>query len=113
MLQGQQLRLGRSAKADEWGSALALRGRWQVTRGSVVAHGSYFATDSYASRLYEYEYDLPGSVSIRPLYGRGWRFYALVALGWRAGEVALRYRLERTQRTRHYLVVLVELRSQG
>ena len=113
LLQGQQLRLGRSAKADEWGSALALRGRWQVTRGSVVAHGSYFATDSYASRLYEYEYDLPGSVSIRPLYGRGWRFYALVALGWRAGEVALRYRLERTQRTRHYLGVLVELRSQG
>jgi hypothetical protein len=112
-LQGQRLWLGRSAKAGEWGSALALRGRWQVPRGRFVAHGSYFATDSYASRLYEYEYDLPGSVSIRPLYGRGWRFYGLAVLGWRAGEVALRYRLERAARTRHYLGLLVELRSQG
>lgn len=113
LLQGQRLYLGRRGRSDEWGSTWALRGRWQGPRKHLVIHGSYFATDSYASRLYEYEYDVPGTVSIRPLYGEGWRFYLLAALRWRAGEIALRYRLERAGRVRHHIGVVLELYSDG
>ncbi len=110
-LQGQQLRLWRSGGGREWGRALTLRGRWQQPWGRLVAHGSLFATDSHASRLYEYEYDLPGAVSIRPLYGRGWRCYVLATLRWRAGEMALRYRLERAGAIRHFAGIFIELHS--
>jgi hypothetical protein len=74
-----------------------------------VLHGSLFAVDSYASRLYEY--DLPGAVSIRPLYGDGWRLYMLISRRWRGIEIALRYRLQRAGDTRHYAGVLVDVVS--
>ena len=38
----------------------------------------FFQTDSYDSRLYEYENDLRGVLSLPALYGRGVRWYALV-----------------------------------
>lgn len=39
---------------------------------------SRFFTLSYDARIYEYERDFPGSVSIRALYGDGWRGVAMV-----------------------------------
>lgn len=38
----------------------------------------WFDAPSYASRLYQYEADVPGNVSNPPLYGSGFRWYALV-----------------------------------
>jgi hypothetical protein len=38
----------------------------------------YFQTDSYASRVYEYENDLEGVLSLPVLYGRGLRWYLMV-----------------------------------
>ncbi len=38
----------------------------------------YFDTDSYDSRIYEYENDLPGVMTNQALYGKGRRFYLLV-----------------------------------
>jgi len=37
-----------------------------------------FDSDSYDSRLYEYESNVPGSFSDPPLYGKGIRWYMLV-----------------------------------
>ncbi|MBP9212529.1 MAG: hypothetical protein KBF97_06980, partial [Bacteroidetes bacterium] len=38
----------------------------------------WFDAPSYTSRLYQYEADVPGNVSNPPLYGSGFRWYALV-----------------------------------
>ena len=42
------------------------------------ARVTFFQTDSYSSRLYEYENDLPGSFSNFALYGRGYTWYVLL-----------------------------------
>ena len=39
---------------------------------------TFFTTDSYNSRLYAYENDLPGSLSNPALYGKGLKWYLLV-----------------------------------
>ena len=39
---------------------------------------TFFQTDSYTSRLYEYENDLPGSFSNFVLYGQGYTWYILL-----------------------------------
>ena len=36
--------------------------------------------ETWNTRIYEFEPDLPGAVSIRPLYGNGWRVNGLVRL---------------------------------
>jgi hypothetical protein len=41
-----------------------------------------FHTDSYESRVYEYESDLPGAFSSPALFDKGIRFYALVRYKW-------------------------------
>jgi len=38
----------------------------------------WFATDSYDSRIYEFENDLPGVMRNMPLWGRGSRWYVLI-----------------------------------
>jgi len=45
----------------------------------------FFATDSFAARLYETEADLPGSLSGGVLYGRGTRWY--IILSWSPSRV--------------------------
>jgi hypothetical protein len=40
----------------------------------------YFDTSSYESRVYEYEGDLPGRVSLAPLWGDGVRWYLMLGL---------------------------------
>jgi frataxin-like iron-binding protein CyaY len=37
----------------------------------------FFSTDSYESRVYLNESDLPGAVSLTSLYGKGSRYYML------------------------------------
>lgn len=49
--------------------SLTLIGRWMT-----------FDTDSYDSRVYEFEADLPGVLSVPPLYGKGNRWYLLIRL---------------------------------
>lgn len=57
--------------------------QWKVwKRFSVYSHISIFHTDSYDSRLYEYENDLPGAFSSPALFGRGIRWYIVVWYQW-------------------------------
>ena len=46
--------------------------RWIILDSRIM----YWETDSYDSRVYEYENDLPGLMTNMALYGRGWRWYA-------------------------------------
>ena len=87
--------------------------RWSDRRGKgrYVLHLSRFATDSYAARIYEFEYDLPGVVSIRPLYGGGWRFYILAGGQWRALQLTGRYRYQQGRSAPHYWGMQVEKRG--
>ena len=94
---GELVRWHRAARA-EWGllGSVRYKTRW------LTLHVSRFHTDSYWTRIYEYEVDLPGAVSIRPLYGTGWRGYALVAFTYGGWRLSSRYRIQRDQRLRHY-----------
>lgn len=54
-------------------------------RGRVI----YFDTSSYESRVYEYEDDLPGRVTLTPLWGEGVRWYVVLGVrGKRLGAEA-------------------------
>jgi len=44
---------------------------------SIAAGFLFFDTDDFSSALYEFEYDLPGLLTIKPLYGEGFRYYLL------------------------------------
>ncbi|RMF60381.1 MAG: helix-hairpin-helix domain-containing protein, partial [Calditrichaeota bacterium] len=48
-------------------------------RLTVLTRLSFFDTDSFASRLFQYEHDVPGVVTNRALFGRGERWYLLLA----------------------------------
>ncbi|KPJ61683.1 MAG: hypothetical protein AMJ46_01035 [Latescibacteria bacterium DG_63] len=62
-------------------------------KGRVI----YFDTSSYESRVYEYEGDLPGRVSLTPLWDEGVRWYVMLgALGQRLRATA---KLAQTHRT--------------
>ncbi|MFQ5707189.1 MAG: ComEA family DNA-binding protein [bacterium] len=53
--------------------------RWQPKRNlRISARVIFFDTDSFDSRLFEYESDLPGMVTNRALFGRGTRWYLLL-----------------------------------
>ena len=59
----------------------------------IHARVTFFRTTSYASRIYEYEYDVPGSFSNVALYGQGFKWYGQV--NWRVSRglrVWLKYR---------------------
>ena len=82
----------------EWGALGSARYRWRY----LALHISRFHTDSYATRIYEHETDLPGTVSIRPLYGSGWRGYAQVSYRWQGWNLGGRYRLQWDWHIRRY-----------
>ncbi len=48
-------------------------------RFSIQGRLIFFDTDSYDSRVYEYEAELRGTSSIPPLYGKGIRYYLVIA----------------------------------
>ena len=58
-------------------------------------HLSRFRVDSWDARIYEFEYDLPGAVSVRALNGKGWRAYGLLEFGKAPVAASFRYRFER------------------
>lgn len=107
-VQGQMAHWRSRGASAEWGQALSLRWRVQQRAWHGLIHASAFLSDSYDSRLYEYEYDVPGAVTIRPLYGSGERVYALVGRRWGRGHLVVRYRLQRDAHWRHYAGALVE-----
>ena len=93
---GELVRWHRAARA-EWGllGSVRFKTRW------LTLHASRFRTGSNWTRIYEHEADLPGAVSIRPLYGTGWRGYALVAVSYSGWRLSSRYRIQRDQQLRH------------
>lgn len=48
------------------------------TKAVLYARVVFFQTDSYDTRIYAYEYDLPGVVSNSALYGKGIRWFVMV-----------------------------------
>jgi hypothetical protein len=77
-----------------------------------VLHMSRFVIPTYAARIYEFEAEIPGAVSIPPLYGTGWRFYALSNIQWKERQFSLRYRWEKTirQTAEHQLCLQIDWR---
>ncbi len=63
-----------------------------------TAHITRFSTPSYDSRIYEYERSLPGTVSIPPLYGQGWRATGSLEITWTRGRASFRYRYQQQAR---------------
>ncbi len=51
---------------------------WQLPYIRFVAYVSFFRTEDYASRTYNYEYDLDGIFKNNALYGDGVRYYLLL-----------------------------------
>ena len=80
---------------------LLLSASWRSSASTVrhTLHVSRFVTDAYAARIYEFEHDVPGTVSVRPLSGNGWRAYGLVRWRRKQTELTLRYRLQIDRRT--------------
>ncbi len=68
--------------------------RWQPARLQVNGLLSLFHTDGYATRVYQYEPQLPGAVSIRPLYGKGLRLVAVCSTRLGCLQVGVRWRLQ-------------------
>ena len=109
-LEGRVLNDGRGGETGGL-AALLWKGRWRLVH--LVLHFTRFLTDSYYTRIYEYEYDLPGAVSIRPLYGDGWRCYALAGVKLGAWEFSGRYRYQRDVKVRHYGGLQMDMRLGG
>lgn len=94
-IEGRRLR---GKAGAERGRLFSWRAAGQWHQWEWTCHLSRFHTSSYASRLYEYEYDLPGALSIRPFYGKGWRWYLLAAHTWGPLRLAGRYRQQEGRR---------------
>ncbi len=59
--------------------------RYRMNKQTTIdTRMTFFLTDSYESRLYEYESDLPASFANYALYGRGYKWY--VRIRWRFRE---------------------------
>ena len=67
--------------------------RWRRPRVRMDGLVSLFHTGGYAARIYEYEPQVPGALSIRPLYGRGVRVVAVCGVHLGHLQVNARWRL--------------------
>lgn len=72
-----EARLEGARSGGQSGVALGLGGRRRTPRGEWSAQVTRYRTGGWDTRIYEYEHDLPGLVSIRSLHGDGWRLCAL------------------------------------
>ena len=79
---------------------VSMRLRRQYDKLSSVLHVSCFKVPTYVARIYEYENTMPGTVNIPPLYGYGWRFYALVNIRLGVKQYIFRYRWKKVRRQR-------------
>ena len=77
-----RLRYGKVQADDGEKGSLVFAGFTYRTEGVVSVRGRviYYDTSSYESRVYEYEDDLPGRVSLDPLWGEGMRWYVLLGV---------------------------------
>lgn len=68
------------ARSSETGVLSFSELQWQTKNRNVSFRTRvvWFDAPSYAARLYQYEPDVPGNVSNPPLYGNGFRWFALV-----------------------------------
>jgi hypothetical protein len=57
-----------------------------------------FKTDSYDSRIYEFETDHPGAAFSRFIYGKGVKWYFFVAQKMKWGKLSAKYRWQKTQK---------------
>ncbi|MFC1502259.1 ComEA family DNA-binding protein [bacterium] len=66
--------------------------RWDIIKWlTIYLRWTYFNTPSYDSRIYVFENDLPGVLSIRPQYGRSTRwFFLLRAKPFRNSQISLK-----------------------
>jgi hypothetical protein len=65
-------------KINRDGIALGIQARYYPTLWLTLETGlSFFSTDSYESRIYLNESELPGAVSLTSVYGKGNRYYFL------------------------------------
>lgn|GEM_PF-1864591 len=67
--------------------------RLLILRGRVI----YFDASSYEARVYEYEDDLPGRVTLTPLWGEGVRWY--LVLGIRSKRLGIQAKFSQTHFT--------------
>ena len=91
-LESGRVRTG--AQSDRASNA-SVSARLRLGELRCSGHLSRFRIDSWDARIYEFEYDLPGAVSIRALNGEGWRAYGLLELEKAPVAASLRYRFER------------------
>jgi len=72
--------------------------KYSIRHGfSIEARLAYFHTDSYDSRVYEYESDLRGVFSNPALYGKGRRYYVLIRYS-PAGSLSISAKYSETQK---------------
>lgn len=102
-------RLQRQPGADEWGCAVSLLCKRSREPGQAVVQLTRYLTESYYSAIYEYEYDLPGMVTVRPLHRQGWRINGVLRLALVSWEISGRYRLERRGSLRHYFGIQLDV----
>ncbi len=64
----------------ESGTALAIDTEMKIWKENIklLLRGAYFNCPNWDNRLYIYEYDLPSSYVSRLMYGKGFRWYALL-----------------------------------
>ncbi len=75
-LRGEFVALDFSDTGTAIGSDLILN--LLANRIKVVMRGAWYNCREWESRLYMYEYDLPSSYASSLMYGKGWKWYALV-----------------------------------
>lgn len=87
----------RSLPINQQGLSASAGLRWR--RHPVRLDGllSAFSTGGYGARIYQYEPQVPGSVSIRPQYGRGVRFVGVAMVRHRDCEFTVRWRWNRSR----------------
>jgi hypothetical protein len=75
------------------GILLSQEVRWNATpRLSIDARQAFFDTDSYDSRVYEFESELRGTVSNPALYGKGRRWYLVARYSLLGGlDISAKY----------------------
>ena len=92
---------GEAVRAEESGASrsngylifLSLRQRFRIGAW-YAARFICFDTDDYDSAMYEYEDDLPGRVTIQPLWGEGYRVY--LTGGYVRASIKVSAKLSRT-----------------
>jgi hypothetical protein len=62
-----------------------------LSRLSIDGRAIIFETDSYDSRIYEYESELRGTFVNPALYGKGIRLYVLGRYSWSGFEISAKY----------------------